>query len=82
MATLSLLRRFELVTGVRTDHHEFEEPANDWRERVDAAVDDDPEIAAYVRQLESQVDESEDFLPSGDELAAELEAFLRDQRPE
>ena len=82
MATMSLLRRFELVTGVETEHREFEEPAADWRQRVDAAVEDDPEIAAYVRQLESQVDDSDDFLPTGEELAAELEAFLRDQRPE
>jgi proteasome assembly chaperone (PAC2) family protein len=82
MATLSLLRRFELVTGVHTDHKEFNEPAAEWRQRVDAAVAEDEEISAYVRQLEGQVDENEDFLPTGDELAAELEAFLRDQRPE
>ena len=28
---------------------------------------------------ESQVDQSEDLMPRGDDLAAELEAFLREQ---
>ena len=36
-------------------------------------------MASYVQQLEQRVDESE-ILPSGDDLAAELEAFLRDKR--
>ena len=36
-------------------------------------------MASYVEQLEQRVDESE-ILPSGDDLAAELEAFLRDKR--
>lgn len=78
-ATRSLLARFELVTGVPTDHNELDEPALDWRNRIDAAVEADDELTEYVRQLEEQVDESE-VMPSGDDLAAELEAFLRDQR--
>jgi hypothetical protein len=35
-----------------------------------------------VSRLERQVDSDEELLPSGDDLAAELEAFLRDQRPD
>ena len=77
-ATRSLLSRFELVTGVRTDHNELNAAATDWRERIDRAVENDDELAEYVSQLEQQVDESE-VMPSGDDLAAELEAFLRDQ---
>ncbi len=78
-ATRSLLARFELVTGVPTDHAALDGRANDWRSRIDTAVANDPELSAYVRQLEEQVDESE-VMPTGDDLATELEAFLRDQR--
>ncbi|MGI9623137.1 MAG: PAC2 family protein [Acidimicrobiales bacterium] len=78
-ATRSLLSRLELVTGVATDHSALDDDANDWRRRIDAAMDNDEELTEYVRQLEEQVDESE-VMPSGDDLAAELEAFLRDQR--
>lgn len=78
-ATRSLLARLELITGVPTDHAALDGPALEWRERIDTAVANDPELREYVHQLEAQVDEGE-ILPSGDDLAAELEAFLRDQR--
>jgi proteasome assembly chaperone (PAC2) family protein len=77
-ATRSLLARFELVTGVPTDHADLDEAALDWRRRIDTAVENDDELREYVTQLEEQVDDSE-AIPSGDDLAAELEAFLRDQ---
>lgn len=80
-ATRSLLARFQLVTGVETDHASLDGPAADWRTRVDSAVAEDPEMTHYVGELERQVDSSVDeLLPSGDDLAAELQAFLRDQR--
>lgn len=80
-ATRSLLARFELVTGITTDHRTLDDAAADWRQRVDSAVSDDDEMATYVSQLEQQVDASaDDLLPSGDDLAAELQAFLRDQQ--
>lgn len=78
-ATRSLLSRLELVTGVQTFHGELDEAANDWRKQIDLAVSNDQEMASYVQQLEQRVDESE-ILPTGDDLAAELEAFLRDKR--
>lgn len=79
-ATRSLLARLELVTGLRTDHQSLETGAEEWRQRVAKAVADDPEMAAYVKSLEAQVDEAaDDLLPSGDDLAAELQAFLRDR---
>ena len=78
-STRSLLSRLELVTGVKTFHGELDTAANDWRDRIDLAVSNDEEMANYVQQLEQRVDESEIF-PTGDDLAAELEAFLRDRR--
>tara|TARA_Y100000590_G_scaffold390081_1_gene465626 strand:- start:1325 stop:2170 length:846 start_codon:yes stop_codon:yes gene_type:complete len=80
-ASRSLLSRLELVTGVTTFHGELDQDANDWRERIDLAVSNDGEMTSYVQQLEQRVDESE-ILPTGDDLAAELEAFLRDRREE
>lgn len=78
-ATRSLLARFELVTGVRSNHASLDDEAAEWRKRIDASVADDRELSAYVKHLEEQIDEAE-VLPSGDDLAAELEAFLRDER--
>jgi proteasome assembly chaperone (PAC2) family protein len=80
-ATRSLLARLELVTGFQTGHDSFVTDARTWRDQVDTAVADDPEMTSYVQELERQVDNSDDLLPTGDELAAQLEAFLRDQPP-
>ena len=78
-ATRALLRRFEQVSGIDTAHADLDGPAAEWQSRVDQAVDGDEEVRAHVRRLESQVDQSEDLMPRGDDLAAELEAFLREQ---
>ena len=78
-ATRSLLRRFEQVSGIDTAHADLDGPAAEWQSRVDQAVAGDDEVSAHVRRLESQVDQSEDLMPRGDDLAAELEAFLREQ---
>ena len=78
-ATRALLRRFEQVTGVITEHEALDASAADWQKQVDAAVASDDEIIEYVTRLEAAVDEDENLLPSGDDLAAEFEAFLREQ---
>lgn len=80
-ATRALLRRFGQVTGIDTGHEMLDGPAADWQRQVDAAVASDDEIGEYVARLEAAVNEDEDLLPSGDDLAAEFEAFLRDQGP-
>tara|TARA_B100001113_G_scaffold87799_1_gene70138 strand:+ start:220 stop:1092 length:873 start_codon:yes stop_codon:yes gene_type:complete len=77
-ATRALLRRFEMVTGIDTGYTGLDSEASDWEKRVDEAVAGDPEITSYVRRLEMQSDQSEETMPSGDDLAAEFEAFLRD----
>lgn len=77
-ATRSLLARLELVTGIRTDHHSFDDDAVEWRARVDEAVTSDPQMQRYVAQLEDQVDSAPELLPDGDAIAAELQAWLRD----
>ena len=64
-----------------TGYAALDSEAQEWVRRVDAAVDSDPESSSYVTRLEQQVDSDPALLPSGDDLAAELEAFLRDRDP-
>ena len=61
------------------------------RQRLDELIAQNPEHLAMLRQLEEAWDQAEPAtdtpfaasdLPSGDELMAELEEFLRDQRPD
>ena len=78
-ATRALLRRFEQVSGIDTAHTDLDGPAAEWQSRVELAVAGDAEVRAHVRRLESQVDQSEELMARGDDLAAELEAFLREQ---
>lgn len=79
-ATRALLRRLQDTTGVATGYEDLDDEVSDWSGRVDDAVASDDESREYVARLERQVDSVEELLPSGDDLAAELEAFLRDQR--
>jgi hypothetical protein len=54
-----------------------------WAVLHEEAVEDDAQALAYVRMLEQQFDRrSEASMPSGDDLAAEFEKFLRDQNPD
>ena len=79
-ATRALLARFEEVTGVKTCYDDLDAGVLEWEERVTMVVSDDDEIGEYVRQLEEEIDNAaEEDLPSGDDLAAELERFLRDR---
>jgi len=67
--------------------------AERWREQVDQVAAGDDDIQSYVTRLEARYDEDielddedepdEDWgdeLPTGDEIANELERYLRDQR--
>lgn len=83
-AARSLLARLEAITGIGggpADMAEMVEMADEWRLRVDAAVDADADLREYVAHLEAQADNyADELLASGDDLAAQLEAFLRDHR--
>lgn len=77
-AMRALLRRLEQTTGIPTDYEQLDSEVNEWLERVDVAVSSDTDSSEYVERLERHADSAEELLPSGDDLAAELEAFLRD----
>ena len=81
--TRALLAEFEKVTGVPTGYTDLDASVLEWEQRVSDAVEQDSEIVGYVRQLEEEADRAEaSDLPSGDDLAAEFQKFLREQRDE
>ena len=88
-ATLALLERLSVLCELDLDLERLERTSAAWREKVDEVTGADDDVRGYVETLEARFDEeavSDDSwganLPSGDELASEVERFLRDQRPD
>ncbi|MCU1487613.1 MAG: hypothetical protein JWN67_4359 [Actinomycetia bacterium] len=80
-ASLALLDGLERVARVRVDLDALRDADRLLRARLDTLVIDNTEHVAMVRQLEQHYDEAAELMgpvPSGDELAAEVERFLRD----
>jgi proteasome assembly chaperone (PAC2) family protein len=81
--TLALLRAFETVGGVELDLDELEAAARAFEVQVTRAVEAEPRLRNLVEQLERAADEAgepeEGPLPTGEELAEELERFLRER---
>lgn len=76
----ALLQHLQHVLGIPTDHANLQNEISRWQELHDAAVEGDPQASAYVEMLEHRHDQLvEKNMPSGDDLAAELEEFLRGQ---
>ncbi len=78
-AAQALLRRFELVTGIATDPSALDQDVREWELRVESAVADDSDVREYVERLEAAADLDDDPLTRAGDLAAEVEAFLREQ---
>jgi predicted ATP-grasp superfamily ATP-dependent carboligase len=88
-ASVALLDAFAKAAGVVVDTTPLRDAADATRARLDELTANSAEHQALVRQLETQFDAepapgegagaSWSNLPSGDELAAEVERFLRDQ---
>ena len=80
-STVALLQHLEHVLGVPTGHGALGPEVEEWGRRHDAAVASDDDAPAYVRQLELVHDQRLDAAVAEEhDLAAELEAFLREQR--
>ncbi len=77
-ATQALLRRLQQLSEIPMKYEELDGQVHDWVRQVDAAVAADEESRVYLAQLEERVDHDEDRLPSGDDVAGELEAYLRE----
>ena len=74
-ATVALLDVSGQHLGVEFPLGGLPDEAAEQRRNLDAAVEAEPDSRAYVERLEQMVDEQR--LPSGDELASEIERFLR-----
>jgi len=75
-ATIALLDHAGRHLGVDVPAGSLAEEAIGQRDRLDAAVAADDDSRAYVARLEQMAGEDQ-RLPSGDELATEIERFLR-----
>ncbi|HVL99918.1 MAG TPA: PAC2 family protein [Egibacteraceae bacterium] len=78
---LALVRAVLGVLGTAVDTTELEAATKLHREQIDEAVTAHPEAAGMVAALERHVDagEEEAELASGEDIAAEIERFLRQQ---
>ena len=90
-AALALVRRVFTLLDFSADLHDLETAAGDFDRRVANALASDAKVSEYVSRLEERAEDDEedeehpgntDALPSGEELARELEEFLREQRRE
>jgi predicted ATP-grasp superfamily ATP-dependent carboligase len=82
-AARALVERLGDLLGTEIDTLELVEAEEAYAAQVSEAVSSDAETAAYVEELERRSDSadeiSEENLPSGDSLAAELTRFLRER---
>jgi proteasome assembly chaperone (PAC2) family protein len=82
-ASLALLEGANRVAGLALPTGDLAERAQRSRARIDELISQNPEHVDMLRQLEEQADEISTAVQlqatSGDQIAAELERFLREQ---
>lgn len=80
-----LVERLSRHVGVVVPTASIAEEADRQRAQLDAIVAERPEVGEHVRQLEALAPDAGllagGAVPSGDEIAAEVERFLRESRP-
>lgn len=79
-ASIALLEGVERLSGIRVDLDPLREADVALRARLNELVQDNPEHQHMLQQLEAQYDEEQTTrteLPSGQELASEIEHWLR-----
>jgi predicted ATP-grasp superfamily ATP-dependent carboligase len=85
-AALALLDKLSTLLGTSVDTTDLEHTAETYQEQVSVAVSQDSDLSSYVQMLEERFDSQANpggrDLPTGDDLAQELEGFLREQRRE
>ena len=85
-AALALLQNLSVLLDIDVDTTELEATAASYQEQVSVAVSQDSDLSSYVQMLEdrfdSQIDGDPRDLPTGEDLAQELEGFLRDRPQE
>lgn len=76
-ASVALLEHLGMHLGVTLDAGDLPEAAAEQRQRLDAAAAADEDTQAYIERLETMM--GVDRIPSGDDLAQEIERYLREQ---
>ena len=84
-AALALVRQLEGILDVRLHPDELESASEVFMRQIQQVLESDEETAAYVRELERRdedddEDEDDEEIPTGDQLADELQRFLRERR--
>jgi proteasome assembly chaperone (PAC2) family protein len=77
---LSLLRKLGELLEVPIETGEIETAVAIWEKQVREVIQEDESLVAYVSRLEEATSEEGDLgqIPSGEQLAQEVERFLRD----
>jgi proteasome assembly chaperone (PAC2) family protein len=75
-AIRALLARLRELSGVEVDLSTLDEQAQSYVTRVEEGIAERPDVVEAIREIESGTEEP---LPSGEELASEIERFLRGQ---
>lgn len=73
VATRALLSRLHEVAGVAVDLVPLDREGDNYQRQIEETVTGRPDLAELVERLDGQVED----LPTGDELASEIEEFLR-----
>ncbi|MBG6184425.1 proteasome assembly chaperone (PAC2) family protein [Arthrobacter sp. CAN_A214] len=81
-AQLALLSKLEEVLQVGVETQALNEESEAWERGVDELATEDPEVAAYVRQLEEAKDTVDLPEASGESIAREFERYLKKRRRE
>jgi proteasome assembly chaperone (PAC2) family protein len=79
---LALLRRVQTLLSTPLPLAPIEKQARAFGTQVNEALRDNPEVTAYVRQLEEQHQAEEPLPEEGPDLIDALEEFLRTSRPQ
>lgn len=79
-AALALVERASSLLEIPVETRSLFQAVEAWEEGVLRLIQESDELSEYVTRLEAAADEqSQDEVPSGDALAAELERYLREQ---
>jgi proteasome assembly chaperone (PAC2) family protein len=76
-AISALLSRVRELAAVESDLTALDGQVDEYLRRVEEGLSERPDVAEMVRNIEANEGSSE--IPTGDELATEIERFLRDQ---
>jgi proteasome assembly chaperone (PAC2) family protein len=76
-AISALLSRLREIGGIETELSALDGQVDDYLRRVEEGLSERPDVAEMVRNIEASEDSGE--IPTGEELASEIERFLREQ---